>query len=66
MRHSIFFSSSSPFFLSHIGEKQSVFKGSIYLIFQHQQNVSKRLRQKVSQKLIKGKRRRGSGKGSGW
>lgn len=59
--------SSSSFFLSHRGEKYSAFKGSIYLIIQHEQNVSKRLRQKVSQKLIKGKKKKGGvEKKRGW
>ena len=63
MHYSPSFSSS---FSSHTGEKQSVFKGSIDEIFQHQpKNVSKRLRQKVSPKLIKGNKKKGRGEGEG-
>lgn len=63
MHYSLSFSSS---FSSHTGEKQSVFKGSIDEIFQHQPKyVSKRLRQKVSPKLIKGNKKKGRGEGEG-
>ena len=63
MHYSLSFSSS---FSSHTGEKQSVFKGSIDEIFQHQPKyVSKRLRQKVSPKHIKGNKKKGRGEGEG-